>query len=238
MKGMIILGKKVLIIEDEQPIVDILKFNLSKEGYDTLEALDGVTGLNLALSEEPNLVLLDVMLPGMDGFEVCRKIRERSAVPIIMLTAREEEVDKVMGLELGADDYMTKPFTVRELTARVKANLRRTSIDTAPKPSENESTIITSGDLVINVERYEVSKNDTVLEITLREFELLKFLATQPEKIFTREKLLENVWGYEYYGDVRTVDVTVRRLREKIEDDPSLPKYIITKRGVGYYFNK
>ncbi len=232
------MGKKVLIIEDEQPIVDILKFNLSKEGYDTLEALDGVTGLNLALSEEPNLVLLDVMLPGMDGFEVCRKIRERSAVPIIMLTAREEEVDKVLGLELGADDYMTKPFSVRELTARVKANLRRTSIDTAPKPVENESTIISSGDLVINVERYEVSKNDTVLEITLREFELLKFLATQPEKIFTREKLLENVWGYEYYGDVRTVDVTVRRLREKIEDDPSLPKYIITKRGVGYYFNK
>lgn len=235
---MINLGKKVLIIEDEQPIVDILKFNLAKEGYDTLEALDGVTGLGLALSEEPDLVLLDVMLPGMDGFEVCRKIRERSAVPVIMLTAREEEVDKVLGLELGADDYMTKPFSVRELTARVKANLRRTLIDTAPKAPENENTVISSGDLVINVERYEVLKNDVVLEITLREFELLKFLATQPEKIFTREKLLENVWGYEYYGDVRTVDVTVRRLREKIEDDPSLPKYIITKRGVGYYFNK
>ncbi len=235
---MIFLGKKVLIIEDEQPIVDILRFNLSKEGYDTLEALDGVMGLNLALSEEPDLVLLDVMLPGMDGFEVCRKIRERSAVPIIMLTAREEEVDKVLGLELGADDYMTKPFSVRELTARVKANLRRTLIDTAPKTTDDENTIISSGDLVINVERYEVSKNGVVLEITLREFELLKFLATQPEKIFTREKLLENVWGYEYYGDVRTVDVTVRRLREKIEDDPSLPKYIITKRGVGYYFNK
>lgn len=235
---MIGLGKKVLIIEDEQPIVDILKFNLAKEGYDTLEALDGVTGLELALSEEPDLVLLDVMLPGMDGFEVCRKIRERSAVPVIMLTAREEEVDKVLGLELGADDYMTKPFSVRELTARVKANLRRTLIDTAPKTPENENTVISSGDLVINVERYEVLKNGVVLEITLREFELLKFLATQPEKIFTREKLLENVWGYEYYGDVRTVDVTVRRLREKIEDDPSLPKYIITKRGVGYYFNK
>lgn len=232
------MGKKVLIIEDEQPIVDILKFNLAKEGYDTLEALDGVTGLGLALSEEPDLVLLDVMLPGMDGFEVCRKIRERSAVPVIMLTAREEEVDKVLGLELGADDYMTKPFSVRELTARVKANLRRTLIDTTPKAPENENTVLSSGDLVINVERYEVSKNGVVLEITLREFELLKFLATQPEKIFTREKLLENVWGYEYYGDVRTVDVTVRRLREKIEDDPSLPKYIITKRGVGYYFNK
>ena len=158
------MGRKVLIIEDEQPIVDILKFNLTKEGYETLEALDGVTGLNLALSEEPNLVLLDVMLPGMDGFEVCRKIRERSAVPIIMLTAREEEVDKVLGLELGADDYMTKPFSVRELTARVKANLRRTSIDAAPKETTDTNLIITSGDLTINVERYEVSKNGTVLE--------------------------------------------------------------------------
>ena len=235
---MIILAKKVLIIEDDKPILDILKFNLAKEGYDTLEALDGERGLELALSENPNLVLLDVMLPLMDGFEVCRKIRERSSVPIIMLTAREEEVDKVLGLELGADDYMTKPFSVRELTARVKANLRRTLIDKTPEPSDNEATVISSGDLTINVERYEVVKNGEVLEITLREFELLKFLATQPEKIFTREKLLENVWGYEYYGDVRTVDVTVRRLREKIEDDPSIPKYIITKRGVGYYFNK
>ena len=235
---MIILAKKVLIIEDDKPILDILKFNLSKEGYDTLEAMDGERGLELALAEDPNLVLLDVMLPVMDGFEVCRKIRERSSVPIIMLTAREEEVDKVLGLELGADDYMTKPFSVRELTARVKANLRRTLIDKTPEPSDNEATVISSGDLTINVERYEVLKNGEVLEITLREFELLKFLATQPEKIFTREKLLENVWGYEYYGDVRTVDVTVRRLREKIEDDPSMPKYIITKRGVGYYFNK
>ena len=235
---MIILVKKVLIIEDDKPILDILKFNLAKEGYDTLEALDGERGLELALAENPNLVLLDVMLPIMDGFEVCRKIRERSSVPIIMLTAREEEVDKVLGLELGADDYMTKPFSVRELTARVKANLRRTLIDKTPEPSDNEATVISSGDLTINVERYEVVKNGEVLEITLREFELLKFLATQPEKIFTREKLLENVWGYEYYGDVRTVDVTVRRLREKIEDDPSIPKYIITKRGVGYYFNK
>lgn len=232
------MGRKVLIIEDEQPIVDILKFNLEKEGYTTLEAMDGVTGLELALSEDPNLVLLDVMLPEMDGFEVCRKIREKSSVPIIMLTAREGEVDKVLGLELGADDYMTKPFSVRELTARVKANLRRTTIDTAPAiPSEGKK-IIVSGDLEINVERYEVSKNGKVLDITLREFELLKFLATQPEKIFTRERLLENVWGYEYYGDVRTVDVTVRRLREKIEDEPSMPKYIVTKRGVGYYFNK
>ncbi len=227
----------VLIIEDEQAIVDILKFNFQKEGYKVLEAMDGQTGLELALSENPDLILLDVMLPRMDGFEVCKKIREKSSVPVIMLTAREEEVDKVLGLELGADDYMTKPFSIRELTARVKANLRRTSIDRASVGQDN-SSLITSGDLTINVERYEVSKYGKVIDITLREFELLKFLATQPERIFSRENLLENVWGYEYYGDVRTVDVTVRRLREKIEDDPGMPRYIITKRGVGYYFNK
>lgn len=227
----------VLIIEDEQAIIDILKFNFNKEGYKVLEAMDGQTGLELALSENPDLILLDVMLPKMDGFEVCKRIREKSSVPVIMLTAREEEVDKVLGLELGADDYMTKPFSIRELTARVKANLRRTSIDRASSNQDN-SSLITSGDLTINVERYEVSKYGKVIDITLREFELLKFLATQPERIFSRENLLENVWGYEYYGDVRTVDVTVRRLREKIEDDPGMPRYIITKRGVGYYFNK
>ena len=231
--------KKVLIIEDEQPIVEILKFNLEKEGYEVDYALDGLEGYNKALSEDADLILLDVMLPGMDGFEVCRKVREKSSVPIIMLTAREEEVDKVLGLELGADDYMTKPFSIRELTARVKANLRRITTD-APVNAvgkENGTTIV-SGDLTINMERYEVLKRGSVIEITLREFELLKFLAMQPDKIFTRENLLENVWGYEYYGDVRTVDVTVRRLREKIEDDPGMPRYIVTKRGVGYYFNK
>lgn len=227
----------VLIVEDEQAIIDILKFNFTKEGYKVLEAMDGETGLHLALTENPDLILLDVMLPKMDGFEVCRKVREKSSVPIIMLTAREEEVDKVLGLELGADDYMTKPFSIRELTARVKANLRRTSIDREQPMPENTSTI-TSGDLTINLERYEVMKYGEVIDITLREFELLKFLAMQPDKIFSRENLLENVWGYEYYGDVRTVDVTVRRLREKIEDDPGMPRYIITKRGVGYYFNK
>ena len=230
--------RTVLVIDDEQPIVEILKFNLTKEGYMVLEAYDGAAGLELAITKNPDLILLDVMLPRMDGFEVCRKIREKSSVPIIMLTAREEEVDKVLGLELGADDYMTKPFSVRELTARVKANLRRTTIDKATPGSGDSNNVIVSGDLVINMERYEVKKRDIVVDITLREFELLKFLALQPEKIFTRESLLENVWGYEYYGDVRTVDVTVRRLREKIEDDPGMPRYIITKRGVGYYFNK
>ncbi len=232
-------NKKVLIIEDEQAIVEILKFNLEKEGYEVDYATDGLTGFNKALNEEFDLILLDVMLPGMDGFEVCRKVREKSSVPIIMLTAREEEVDKVLGLELGADDYMTKPFSIRELTARVKANLRRTSIEPASAEAQvGGGNLIISGELTINTERYEVQKRGAVIEITLREFELLRFLAMQPDKIFTRENLLEKVWGYEYYGDVRTVDVTVRRLREKIEDDPGLPRYIITKRGVGYYFNK
>ncbi len=229
--------RKILIVEDDPNIVDILKFNFIKEGYTVFVAMDGAEGLDLALSEHPDLILLDVMLPRMDGFEVCRRVREKASTPIIMLTAREEEVDKVLGLELGADDYITKPFSIRELTARVKANLRRTSIDTSKTSTDPANTIV-SGDLVINIERYEVQKRGKTIEITLREFELLKFLAQQPEKIFSRETLLEKVWGYEYYGDVRTVDVTVRRLREKIEDDPGMPHYIITKRGVGYYFNK
>ena len=203
-----------------------------------MSAFDGVKGLEMALKENPDLILLDVMLPGMDGFEVCRKVREKSQVPIIMLTAREDEVDKVVGLELGADDYITKPYSMRELTARVKANLRRSTAQPVVEEEPENQNTINSGELSINVERYEVAKNGEIIDITLREFELLKFLAMQPDKIFSREKLLENVWGYEYYGDVRTVDVTVRRLREKIEDDPSMPKYIITKRGVGYYFNK
>lgn len=229
--------RSVLVIEDEQPIIDILKFNLEKEGYIVLEATDGIKGLDYALTKNPDLILLDVMLPGMDGFEICKKVREKSSVPIIMLTARDEEVDKVLGLELGADDYMTKPFSIRELTARVKANLRRIAAAGEGETVSAENTIV-SGELTINTERYEVKKRGSVIEITLREFELLKFLAQQPQKIFTRETLLEKVWGYEYYGDVRTVDVTIRRLREKIEDDPGMPHYIITKRGVGYYFNK
>lgn len=232
------MDRLILIIEDEQQINEILTIQLGKEGYKTISAFDGIRGVEMALTENPDLILLDVMLPGMDGWEVCKKIREHSGVPIIMLTAREDEVDKILGLELGADDYITKPYSARELTARIKANLRRSAYDVpAPAKSDEVNTIV-SGDLTINIERYEVAKNDNVIDITLREFELLKFLAMQPDKIFSREKLLENVWGYEYYGDVRTVDVTVRRLREKIEDDPSMPKYIITKRGVGYYFNK
>lgn len=229
------MDKLILVIEDEAPIVDILKFNLTKSGYRVLAAYDGEEGYRLALSEKPDLILLDVMLPKMDGFEVCKKIREKHSTPIIMLTARDEEVDKVLGLELGADDYCTKPFSVRELLARVKANIRRTSSDA---PMGDSGELITYQNLTISPSRYEVSKDDTVIDLTLREFELLKFLALQPGQIFTRETLLEKVWGYEYFGDVRTVDVTVRRLREKVEDNPASPNFIMTKRGVGYYFNK
>ncbi len=229
------MEKLILVIEDEAPIVEILKFNLTKSGYRVLAAYDGEEGFKLAISEKPDLILLDVMLPKMDGFEVCKKIREKHSTPIIMLTARDEEVDKVLGLELGADDYCTKPFSVRELMARVKANIRRTSADA---PQGDGGDVITFQNLSINPSRYEVKKNDAVIDLTLREFELLKFLAQQSGQIFTRETLLEKVWGYEYFGDVRTVDVTVRRLREKVEDNPASPNFIMTKRGVGYYFNK
>ncbi|MBE7033756.1 MAG: response regulator transcription factor [Ruminococcaceae bacterium] len=229
------MDKLILVIEDEAPIVEILKFNLTKSGYRVLTAFDGEEGYRLAISEKPDLILLDVMLPKMDGFEVCKKVREKQSTPIIMLTARDEEVDKVLGLELGADDYCTKPFSVRELMARVKANIRRTSADA---PASESVDLITFQNLTVNPSRYEVSKDGKVIDLTLREFELLKFLAIQPGQIFTRETLLEKVWGYEYFGDVRTVDVTVRRLREKVEDNPASPNFIMTKRGVGYYFNK
>ncbi|MBQ1935456.1 MAG: response regulator transcription factor [Clostridia bacterium] len=231
------MGNRILVVDDEKPIVDILVFNLKKDGHEVLEAYDGETALDMALNQKPDLILLDVMLPKMDGFTVCRKVREQSDVPILMLTAREEEVDKVLGLELGADDYITKPFMVRELMARVKANLRRTATQVEATPSSN-ANVIRIGELEIDEERYEVRKAGKTIELTLREFELLKFLATQPERVFDREALLEKVWGYEYYGDMRTVDVTIRRLREKIEDNSSEPTYIMTKRGIGYYARK
>ena len=227
----------ILIVDDEKPIVDILKFNLQKEGFETIEAYDGATGLQLAMEKNPDLILLDVMLPEMDGFTVCKEIRVKSQVPIILLTAREEEVDKVLGLELGADDYITKPYSVRELLARIKANLRRTK-KTQPVATSDNADVLTFGRLTIDTERFEVQKDGKPVEITVREFELLKFLASQPDKIFSREKLLEKVWKYEYYGDLRTVDVTVRRLREKLEDNPGEPDFVVTKRGIGYYFNK
>lgn len=230
------MEKVILVVDDEKPIVEILKFNLEKEGFSVIYAHDGETGFKLACEENPDLILLDIMLPKMDGFDVCKKVREKSNVPIIMITAREEEVDKVLGLELGADDYITKPFSVRELLARVKANIRRFSGDISK--DDNGEIIEAAKDFLINTTKYEVTKNGVPLELTLREYELLKFLVTQPNRIFSREALLSSVWGYEFYGDVRTVDVTVRRLREKVEEDSSNPKYILTKRGVGYYFDR
>lgn len=229
-------AKKILVIEDEQSISDIIRFNLKKEGYEVETAYDGKDGLEKALSWEPSLILLDIMLPLMDGFEVCKKVREKSSVPILMLTAKEEEVDKVLGLELGADDYITKPFGMRELIARIRANIRRTEQMTPAE--EVPAEVKTFGNIEIDMSRYEVRKNGEVLELTLREFELLKYLAEREDKVFSREQLLEEVWGYEYFGDIRTVDVTVRRLREKLEDDASEPKYIMTKRGIGYYFKR
>lgn len=234
------MGKTVLIVEDEQNIVDILSFNLEREGYDTLEAYDGNTGLQLALEQNPDLVLLDLMLPGMDGFEVCRRIRETgSAVPILMLTAREEETDKVLGLELGADDYITKPFGMRELLARVKANIRRSAM--APVQGEQSQPAsgnkLELGRVTVDQEKATVYKDGNPLELTQREYDLICYLASQPGKVFSREALMEHVWNYEgYVGDVRAVDVAVRRLREKIEDDPASPKFIVTKRGMGYLF--
>jgi two-component system response regulator VicR len=229
------MNRKVLIVDDEKPIVDILKFNLKKEGYTTIEANDGEQAVEMALNQKPDLILLDVMLPKLDGFGVCKRLRQKLSTPIIMLTAKEEEVDKVLGLELGADDYITKPFSVRELMARVKANLRRTNPEADMVAT---GQVLEIGDMTIDFDRYEVRRNGKVIDLTLREFELVKFLAVQKGQVFSRESLLEKVWGYEYYGDVRTVDVTVRRLREKVEDDPSNPTYIMTKRGVGYYFNR
>jgi len=231
------MSKKILIVDDEKPIVDILTYNLKKEGYETIEAGNGEDAVTIALTQEPDLILLDVMLPKMDGFSVCKKIRETSNVPILMLTAKEDEVDKIVGLELGADDYITKPFSVRELVARIKANLRKSPLNQDVKEPAKKSSMVNVGVLSLDLEKYEAKIRGKVVELTLREFELLKFLATQEGQVFSREALLEKVWGYEYFGDIRTVDVTIRRIREKIEDDPSEPKILVTKRGIGYYFD-
>ena len=228
------MSKTVLIVEDERPIVEILKFNLKREGYEVLEALDGATGLELGKTRDPDLILLDVMLPEMNGFDVCAALRDYgSAAPIIMLTAREEESDKVFGLESGADDYMTKPFSMRELLARVKANIRRRSLDAGLRgPSEN---LLRSGALTVDLNAVTVTKAGKAIDVTQKEFDLLSCLLSAPGKVYAREELMEKVWNYDYFGDMRIVDVTVRRLREKIEDDPGDPKYIRTKRGAGYY---
>ena len=232
--------KTVLVVDDEKPIVDILVYNLKKEGYNTLEANDGEEAVRLVIEEKPDLVLLDIMLPKMDGLTVCKKIRHNYNIPIIMLSAKDEEIDKILGLELGADDYITKPFSVRELIARVKANLRKSDneynkVVEEAKDNGRVPNEIKVGDLYLDLDKFEVKVRGQVIDLTLREFEVLKYLAQQPGQVVTRETLLEKVWGYEYYGDIRTVDVTVRRIREKIELDTSSPKILITKRSVGYY---
>ena len=231
--------KTILIVEDEKNIVDILRFNLQREGYDTLEAYDGEDGLDKARSGKPDLILLDVMLPRMNGFDVCRALREEgSNVPVVILTAREEETDKVLGLEIGADDYITKPFSMRELIARVGANIRRTAMSAPAARSAAESAMTVAGDLSINTDSHQVFRAGKVIELTQREYELLTFLASHPNKVYARIDLMEQVWNYGYVGDdARTVDVTVRRLREKIEEDPANPRYILTRRGAGYYFS-
>ncbi|MGO3590294.1 response regulator YycF [Leuconostoc falkenbergense] len=227
---------KVLVVDDEKPISDIIKFNLTKEGYDVVTAADGREALDMYNDENPDLVLLDQMLPEVDGIEVLRQIRSKSDIPVIMVTAKDSEIDKVLGLEMGADDYVTKPFSNRELVARVKANLRsRKSVAQSTEESFNSTEDIHLGDLTIHPQAYMVSKNGADIELTHREFELLYYLAQHIGQVMTRENLLQQVWGYDYFGDVRTVDVTVRRLREKIEDNPSHPNWLATRRGVGYY---
>lgn len=229
------MEKKILVVDDEKPIADILQFNLKKEGYDVYSAYDGNEALQMVDEVQPDLILLDIMLPLKDGMEVCREVRKKYDMPIIMLTAKDSEIDKVLGLELGADDYVTKPFSTRELIARVKANLRRHQVVIAQTDEEVETNEIEIGSLTIHPNAYVVSKRGETIELTHREFELLFYLAKHIGQVMTREHLLQTVWGYDYYGDVRTVDVTVRRLREKIEDNPSHPTWIVTRRGVGYY---
>lgn len=227
------MNEKILVVDDEKNIVDILKYNLEKEGYDVISAFDGKTAILMALKHKPDLILLDVMLPEYDGLSVCRKLRESITTPIIMLSAKSEELDKILGLEMGADDYITKPFSPRELIARVKSNLRRSTYVASNEDNKERYKV---RNLELDEAKYEILKEGKVLDLTAREFELLEFFMKNPEKVFSREILLEEIWDYEYFGEMRTVDVTVSRLREKLSDDPN--EYIVTKRGMGYYFKK
>ena len=223
---------KILVVDDEKPIAEILRYNLEQEGFAVVLAYDGDEALRLLQSEQPDLVLLDVMLPKKDGFAVCGEIRRIDNVPIIMLTAKDTELDKVLGLELGADDYVTKPFSAREVVARVKAQLRRS------QTSEPVGEKLVCQDLVLDTGRMELTKDGTSIHLTYKEYLLLVYLLRHAGFVFSREKLLAEVWGYDFYGDERTVDVTIRRLREKIESNPSQPRYIVTKRGAGYFFRR
>ncbi|MGD9155654.1 MAG: response regulator transcription factor [Bacillota bacterium] len=228
------MGKRILIVDDEPMIVESVSYNLKQEGYETLTAQDGETGLKLALTAEPDLILLDLMLPGLNGMELCRQIRKTSEVPIIMLTAKEGEIDRILGLELGADDYVVKPFSMRELLARIKSVLKRVIAG----PKSLEAANLTSGDLLIDLLGHEVTVKGKNVDLSSKEFDLLRILAQHPGQVLSREQLLNLVWGNDFYGDSRTVDVHIRWLREKIEEKPGEPKYILTVRGVGYKFKK
>lgn len=228
------MAAKILVVEDEKPIADIITFNLEKEGYTVWAVADGNEAIERVEADPPDLILLDLMLPGKDGMEVCRHIRQKYQMPIIMLTAKDSEVDKVLGLELGADDYVTKPFSNRELLARIRANLRRALPQGASQTAKADENVLQVGDVRIDQGSYTVEKNGKQIDLTYREFELLHHLAQNVNQVLTREHLLQAVWGFDYFGDVRTVDVTVRRLREKMEDDASQPQYITTRRGLGY----
>ena len=228
---------RILVVDDEEPIAKILDFNLRKEGYDVIVANDGEKAVELAFSEDPDLILLDLMLPKKDGMEVCREVRAQKNIPIIMLTAKNSEIDKVLGLEFGADDYVTKPFSTRELMARVKVNLRRVAKQTEVVEEKNTSEVVIK-DIVIYPEAYIIKKNGEEVDLKRREFDIFYYLAQHRGQVLTRENLLQTVWGYDYFGDVRTVDVTVRRLREKVETDSSQPEYIMTRRGVGYFIGE
>jgi two-component system, OmpR family, response regulator len=227
--------RSILIVEDDKTLLDVLKYNFAKEGYRVITASDGITALDAARKEHPDIVILDVMLPQMSGFEVCRVLRKEMSTPVLMLTARDEEVDRVVGLDIGADDYMTKPFSMRELMARVRALLRRSEMVETAAPAASRGDI-KIGDLDIDIARHQVILSGNVLELTPKEFDLLLFLATNKGLVFSREQLLEKVWGFDYPGDTRTVDVHVRYLREKIEPDSAHPTRLLTVRGVGYKF--
>ena len=231
-------GRTILIVEDDKTLLDVLKYNLIKEGYTVVTAVDGVQAIEVAQSEKPDLIVLDIMLPKLDGFEVCRILRKEMTVPILMLTAKTEEIDKVVGLELGADDYLTKPFSMRELLARIRAMLRRVEMMKQETPSKQEVVpqAMKIANLEIDFARHQAWRGGLALDLSPREFELLAFLVRNREQVFSRDHLLEKVWGYDYAGDTRTVDVHIRWLRQKIEDAPSPPAHLLTARGVGYKY--
>ena len=237
--------KTILVVDDEKSIMDLLVFNLQKEGYNTIEAYDGITAVDKAINERPDLILLDVMLPKLDGISVCKKIKyalNMSKVPILMISAKDNETDKIVGLEMGADDYITKPFLIREVMARIKANLRKSSFNSDSDSDgdaikrESRGDILRVGDLTLDVKKVEARVKGELINLTKKEFDVLKYLASQPGEVVTREMLLRDVWEYEeFVGAIRTIDVTMNRIRDKIEKDKANPKILITKRGVGYY---